>query len=484
MGATQTRPLLVLWVLLVGCKPAPEARPVTSPVAHKIMVSGVPHVAQEPGLGGEACLEMVLRRAGWALTQQDLFRLAGVDTDATGCYVDKLSKILKDIDFPHKLERVAVTGPGKARALWNRLAVDLRLGRPSLVCVRRRDETNDLDLERFRLVVGQRIDQVVFHDPGRADGASRVMALDDFLRQWPVGPGPIRTLVRISFPGDAAAAPRAGAVTPTARLVRRMNALRKELPASVTLVAEPPFVVAGDEAPRVVRERARTTVRWATRRLGEAYGFSDPARVILVWLSKDRAAYHARSRILFGAPPISPYGFFSRRLGVILLNASLGSGTVVHELVHAFTAASFPNIPTWFDEGLGSLYEACGERQGRIHGYINWRLPGLKQAIRQKRLPPFEKLMAMPHTTFSESAASGRNYAQARFLCYYLQQEGKLGAYYKRFLANRESDPTGYRSLQRTLWIRDMTRFQGKWERWVLKLKDGGGHDPDLGKKK
>ena len=153
---------------------------------------------------------------------------------------------------------------------------------------------------------------------------------------------------------------------------------------------------------------------------------------------------------------------------------ALGSGTVVHELVHAFTAASFPNMPTWFDEGLGSLYEACGERGGRIHGFINWRLPGLKRAIRAGKLPPFARLMAHSHEAFTHKDSSDRNYAQARFLCYYLQQQGKLRTYYRRFRANRALDPTGLTTLKLVLGIKDTAAFQRRWERWVLGLQDAG----------
>ena len=51
------------------------------------------------------------------------------------------------------------------------------------------------------------------------------------------------------------------------------------------------------------------------------------------------------------------------------MNISTGGGTLVHEIVHPFVAANFPNCPAWFNEGLGSLYEQSGEVNGAIHGY-------------------------------------------------------------------------------------------------------------------
>jgi len=39
--------------------------------------------------------------------------------------------------------------------------------------------------------------------------------------------------------------------------------------------------------------------------------------------------------------------------------------------------ANFPACPPWLNEGMGSLYEQCGDADGHIHGFTNWRLPGL-----------------------------------------------------------------------------------------------------------
>ena len=46
------------------------------------------------------------------------------------------------------------------------------------------------------------------------------------------------------------------------------------------------------------------------------------------------------------------------------MNIATGGGTLVHEIVHPFVEANFPGCPTWFNEGLGSLYEQSAERKG------------------------------------------------------------------------------------------------------------------------
>jgi hypothetical protein len=65
----------------------------------------------------------------------------------------------------------------------------------------------------------------------------------------------------------------------------------------------------------------------------------------------------------------------------------------------------------------------------------------------------------------------GTNYAQARYLCYYLQQQGLLKKFYRRFRAQRKTDPTGYGTLQEILSRKDMAAFQKEWEAFVLKLR-------------
>jgi hypothetical protein len=65
---------------------------------------------------------------------------------------------------------------------------------------------------------------------------------------------------------------------------------------------------------------------------------------------------------------------------------------------------------------------------------------------------------------------TGTNYAQARYLMYYLQEKGLLRKYYKDFVANVKTDPTGYKTLKQVLAESDMTAFQKRWETFVLGL--------------
>ncbi|MFH2010147.1 MAG: hypothetical protein ABI333_26350 [bacterium] len=283
-------------------------------------------------------------------------------------------------------------------------------------------------------------------------------------------------------PAGPSRAARAAASTPqpapvkgsytTADYERHIQQLRKKVPAGFTVVLEPPFVVLGDERPDVVRQRATDTVRWATRHLKADYFSRDPKRIIDVWLFKDATSYNLNTKKIFNEIPSTIFGYYSEANGALIMNIATGGGTLVHELVHPFVEANFPDCPPWFNEGLGSLYEACATRKGRIWGLLNWRLPGLQEMIRQGKVPTFEKLTSMNERQFYTEDRGG-NYAQARYLVYYLQTQGKLVPYYKKFLANRKTDPTGYETLVKILGSPDMLQWKAQWENYVLKLRQG-----------
>jgi hypothetical protein len=252
---------------------------------------------------------------------------------------------------------------------------------------------------------------------------------------------------------------------------KHVAALKKRLPdAGFTVIVSKPFVVIGDDEPEDVRNRAKNTVAWAVRQLKETYFDKEPAEILDIWLFKDKESYEKHATKMFKSKPDTPYGYYSSADKALVMNISTGGGTLVHEIVHPFMAANFPACPSWFNEGLASLYEQSGEENGKIHGYPNWRLPGLQKSIRDKKVLTFKELCATTTKEFYEKDR-GSNYSQARYLCYYLQQKNLLQKYYKTFLADCENDPTGYDSLQKVLERTDMEQFQKEWEQYVLKLR-------------
>jgi hypothetical protein len=258
-----------------------------------------------------------------------------------------------------------------------------------------------------------------------------------------------------------------------ADFAKHVERLKKKLPsASFTVIVQRPFVVVGDEAAATVKEHSERTVRWAVDKLKQDFFTQDPKEILDIWLFRDAASYEKNAQTLFGEKPTTPYGYYSSAHKALVMNISTGGGTLVHEIVHPFVEANFPACPPWFNEGLGSLYEQAGEVNGHIHGYANWRLPGLQTAIKARRVPSFKTLTALNENGFYNDD-KGTNYAQARYLCYYLQQKGLLLKFYREFYAHRNQDPTGYHTLQRVLRVSDMNAFKQKWERYVLGLRQG-----------
>jgi hypothetical protein len=157
-------------------------------------------------------------------------------------------------------------------------------------------------------------------------------------------------------------------------------------------------------------------------------------------------------------------------LGGCCVNGSLGGGTLVHEMVHALMEANFDDAPTWFDEGLASLFEQPGERDGHIVGLTNWRLPSLQRAIRVGRVKPLRELMETSRWTFYDAERGGLHYAVARYLLFYLQERGLLVPYYRRFRTNVAGDSSGIASLLAVTGEYDLAALQHTWEAYVLGL--------------
>ncbi|MCM3871533.1 MAG: hypothetical protein ND895_12690 [Pyrinomonadaceae bacterium] len=270
----------------------------------------------------------------------------------------------------------------------------------------------------------------------------------------------------------AVAASTSGTFT-EADFARHVVELKKRVPSrEFSIVVQSPFVVVGDEPKQEVQKRAEGTVKWAVDKLKQDFFTKDPNVILDIWLFKDEASYEKHNRLIFGEQPTTPYGYYSSQHKALIMNIGTGGGTLVHEIVHPFIESNFPACPPWLNEGLGSLYEQCGEEDGHIHGYTNWRLPGLQKAIKAGQVPPFKTLLAMDSNSFYNED-KGANYGQARYLCYYLQQKGLLVKFYQEFHAQQKADPTGYKSLQKVLAETDMDGFQKRWEKFVLGLVQG-----------
>jgi len=255
------------------------------------------------------------------------------------------------------------------------------------------------------------------------------------------------------------------------RYTAHIQALRERLAGKklrATIRIEEPFVVVGDSTDAALARDAQT-VRWAADHLEADFFAKRPEKILDIFLFHDAHSYEQGVLALTGEAPDTPYGFYSKATGGLYMNIATGGGTLVHEIVHPYVEADFPNAPPWLNEGLGSLFEQSAEQDGHIVGRTNWRLAGLQHAIARGATPSFDTLAHRGANEFYGDD-SGVNYAEARYLLYYLQQKGLLHEFYRAFRAARAKDPSGYATLAATLGEKDMAAFQTRWEAWVGKL--------------
>jgi hypothetical protein len=289
-------------------------------------------------------------------------------------------------------------------------------------------------------------------------------------------------MVALAAARPVATAPPAPSDAAYQQHVRQMTEKLKGQGAFTVVVAKP-FVIAGNDTAEQLRATGVATVTWTVAHLKKDYFAKAPVEVIDIYLFKDKASYDKANKELFAGAPDTPYGYYSPRYNALVMNIATGGGTLVHEIVHPFISANFPNCPPWFNEGLASLYEQSMDRDGHIWGLPNWRLIDLKKTLTRNAAnlpaeddgaaPAFKALCAMDADAFY-GKGKGPNYGVARYVCLYLQEKGVLRQFYKDFVANQKADPTGYATLQKTLagvGEKDMNAFRKKWERWVMGLQ-------------
>jgi len=244
--------------------------------------------------------------------------------------------------------------------------------------------------------------------------------------------------------------------------------MRKELGRGFIIERAGVFIVAGDMPRRSFNRFKSFTVEDCARALWKDFFTKRPGYPIKVYLFSGKASYEKWVPKLAGFKPHTPYGFYLPGKKSLMMNIATGGGTLVHEMTHALTDPDFPNCPTWLFEGLGSLFEQCHvTRGGHIKGRVNWRLP----VLRRGGFIPLEKLIKMSNAEF-RGAKEPLNYANARYLCFYLQQRGLLTKFYKTFRDAHKAgkDKTGWASFKEIIKERP-AEFEKKWHAWVKTLK-------------
>jgi len=245
--------------------------------------------------------------------------------------------------------------------------------------------------------------------------------------------------------------------------------LRKELGEGCAVTVRAPFVIAGDMTVEQLQEYDRSTIAPAARAMANSYFNKPPTLPITVLLFSAEASYNRYAKQLFNEEGVSVYGYYKPDKRTLVMNIATGGGTLIHEMTHALVDFDFPEIPDWFNEGLASLHEQCRflpDDRG-LEGLPNWRLPGLQETIRQERLGTLEAMMNRddfrgPHI--------GINYAQARYFCLYLQRQGLLEQFYRRFRGAQEDDPRGVATVRLVVGEEAWKTLDHDFQKWAAAL--------------
>jgi hypothetical protein len=256
---------------------------------------------------------------------------------------------------------------------------------------------------------------------------------------------------------------------PNVECKKSADKLRPQLGPECAVLVREPFVLAGDMGEEELDAWHRSTIAPAARALAHCYFRRPPSKPVTVLLFSGEASYDRYARKLFGETGVSVYGYYKPDRRTLVMNISTGGGTLIHELTHALIDFDFPNVPDWFNEGLASLHEQCRFKpnDSGLEGLPNWRLPGLQKAITEGKLRP---LVAIMRDDDFRGADIGRNYAQARYFCLYLQEKGLLEEFYRRLRAGCEHDPHGVEAAESLFKPEKWQTIDRDFQAWVMTL--------------
>lgn len=248
--------------------------------------------------------------------------------------------------------------------------------------------------------------------------------------------------------------------------------LQSRLGDDCEVIMQSPFVIGGNLSKEQLQAWHDRTIYPASVALWDTYFEAQPDRPITVLLFTDRETYDDYADRLFGDRSISIYGYYKPSIRTLIMNIGTGGGTLVHELTHALIDFDFDAVPDWFNEGLASLHEQCRFREtaGKhwIEGLENWRLPALQKAIDQKQLGTLQEMCANPDF---RGPNVGLNYAQARYFCMFMQQQGKLADFYQRFRKDHRRDASGAASIATVFPDKTWDELEADYRAWVMTLE-------------
>ncbi|MDX9720958.1 MAG: hypothetical protein RBU37_09415 [Myxococcota bacterium] len=231
------------------------------------------------------------------------------------------------------------------------------------------------------------------------------------------------------------------------------------------------YLVASDASTQTL-ERCLQTITRVHEALYAEFLTTQREAPLLILLFRDTASYDTYNLRHYGEPAGTPYGFYDSSESTLVMNIATGTGTLAHEQAHPLLEADFASIPSWFNEGMASLFEQSTFTDGKIRGLVNRRLEGLHEVLARGEAGLLARVMKTSTDDFY-GPDSGEHYAVARYLCLYLQDLGLLAEYYRHFHAHFDADPSGIASLEQITGLA-LDEFEKAWKDWSAELRFEG----------
>ena len=233
---------------------------------------------------------------------------------------------------------------------------------------------------------------------------------------------------------------------------RVINKYADKVPASMSISRFKYYVVFSELDENTTYNLIDKDIRHTVDAITNNYVSVLPDSVTPVFLFEDYDSYRdfAVETLSLDEKDLSPYGFYKISKNIIVIRYVSWKGSTAHEITHSLIQYDFPDIPSWFNEGLAALHEKYIYKDGKMKGDFNWRIVALRRAFKENSYTYLNTLMG----TNDEILYGSRTafyYAQARYLLMYVQSKGVLEEYYKLFRAAYNEDETGISQLEKIL---------------------------------
>jgi hypothetical protein len=197
-----------------------------------------------------------------------------------------------------------------------------------------------------------------------------------------------------------------------------------------------------------------------------------PSRAVTVYVVDDDNSFALLCIERLGhVCPSKWLGAWFKESREVLVNQRLGPTTLVHELVHPLVEDA--GLPRWLREGIASLLEQPEIHGLAIHGTTNWRVAGLRKALRspvERELVHLDALFRMPDDLFDGDHQLAA-YSAVRFACQWMDMPERDGLwrFFRAWRDGLADDPTGEKAFT-AVFGKTPHEADAEWQKWVHTL--------------